>query len=191
MVVFYGCSSLEELVRRGIVLLDTNVLLSSINENDVNGRTYNSIERFHSESADFFIKKVSQNPGRVYITEKVVTEYLSGVGYADPFKRKKLIETFRQISGIVSLGEGEMINYDLVFSYYPQFREKYNLSPTDYDLLISGVVLGKHRSSCSVVSNDDNLLKALNIVACSEKLTKRQIGVYNRIFFESFKKFSF
>lgn len=196
------------------VLLDTSALLDYYTQAR-NPET--STEKFAKakEGYDFFVlmKNYVQNGNNFYITSLVSNELQNG--YSPPFKkgikkiggcknretlilhrkrrevakaRRALDRTFQESDKILKFGKDEQSLYDLLYKRNIGLKEKYELSESDFDLLISGGVLAKTGKTIALVSNDLGIFRARKEILNREKLWPNKFKFFIREYFLDYKK---
>jgi len=122
------------------------------------------------------MKKHLGEGGRSYLTRNVIREYLSinyweeklipliGKQRTDGImtKRNDLVEVFREKERVLELREKEEKTSARIINLAPNFRAKYGISATDFEVLIYDFVIGFERGSVAIVSNDSRLSKSFN-----------------------------
>ncbi|MEK6817728.1 MAG: hypothetical protein AABX80_02900, partial [Nanoarchaeota archaeon] len=194
------------------VLLDTSVLLgySNINRNQIT-----LTEKFAKakESYDFFVlmQDYVKNGSNFCITSLVSEELQNGysfslkksikkVGYCedrkllelhrkrrDSSKEQRILDrTFQENNKILQLRKDEQILYDLIYNGNFELKEKYKLSESNFDFLISGMVLAKANGIAALVSNDKGIFRARKDVLMKENFQFHKVKFFIRENFLSF-----
>ena len=196
------------------VLLDTSALIDYYTQNrDLETLT----EKFAKakECYDFFVlmKNYVQNGSNFYITSLVSNELQ--MGYSLPFKksikkiggcknreilelhrkrrdatkaRRILDRTFQENDKILKFGGEEQSWYDILYKRNIELKEKYKISESDFDLLISGGALAKTQRTVALVSNDLGIFRARKEILNREKLWSGKFKFFIREDFLNFKK---
>ena len=169
--------SLEEISEDyPIILVDTSVLIGHLNRGD----TVNRSSSFNTtvDSAHFFKKHIDNGMG-IYVTPYVFREYSNG---GSSSHRRLLLDAIRDNSRILQLNGGEKLWYDVIFKGYFKIRDKFELAETDYDFLVSGVVLSDARKKpIALVSNDLGILRAWKSILMKESISPEKLGFLIRI----------
>lgn len=192
-----------------IMLIDTSVLLKSLTDKitlvQLNGKNI-VLEKDHQFRVE--LMKYLKGDMPIFITSLVSEEYLSGKHYsyknaikkldsrgvknrreqmetnrkidAAQKEEKKLINTFEENERILKLNEKERSLYRNFYERYPDVQNMYELSETDFDLLISGAVLAQTRNFCALLSNDFGIVKGWGYFLKKEKLNIKQFGFFVR-----------
>jgi len=158
------------------ILVDTSVLIGYLGRESINTTR---------DSAYFFIKHICDGVG-IYVTSSVLREYSNGSSF---FHRKDLLDAIQDNSRILQFDEGEKLCYDLLFEEYSEIRDKFEVEETDYDFLVSGVVLSEVRKKpIALISNDIEILRAWKFLLMKESLSTIELGFFIRNGDKIFKK---
>ena len=207
--------SLDSLaLKEYLVLLDTSVLLDYYTKNrDPETLT----EKFAKakEDYDFFVlmKNYVQNGSNFYITSLVSNELQNGyspsfkkkikkVGYCadhellklhrkrrEKNKMKRILEqAFQDNNKILQFEKDEQILYDIIYNRNLGLKEKYKLSESDFDFLVSGGVLAKSGRGVALVSNDGGIFRARKDILNKEKFWPNKFKFFVREDFLGFEK---
>ena len=168
--------SLEEISEDyPIILVDTSALIGYL----VSGGAVNT----SVDSAHFFRKHI-EGGKNFYFTPSVFKEYSNGGSH-----RKNLLDTIQSNYRILQLKEGEKLWYDVLFKQYSKIRDKFEIEETDYDFLVSGVVLSEARKKpVALISNDMGILRSWKFLLMEECLSPEKLGFFMRNGVESFKR---
>ena len=169
--------SLEEISKDyPTILVDTCVLIGQIN-----GKGYDMVRN----SAHFFKKHIDEGV-MIHVTPSTFREYSDG---GPLFDRKNLLDTLQDNDGIFQLSEGEKLWYDVLSKGYSKLRDKFKIEETDYNFLLSGVVIFQSRKApTALISNDMGILRAWKFLLMKERLSPEELGFLIRIGDETFKK---
>ena len=197
-----------------IVLLDTSALLSFLRDTrnaiDFRGKTEHS--EIARKSAVFFREhKMRSN---FYVTPGVLNQYLrkqsypyrkairkniSGEGFnpdrvefyramrKDDKERRKLIEEFESNGRVLILNDGEK-EFSRDFDKYLPFKRESGLSETNFDLLVTGMVVSVTRNPVSLISNNFKILEVWKKILIGESVSPRQFGFFFRQKFDFFER---
>jgi len=158
------------------ILVDTSALIGPIGR-----RSFNTAK----DSAYFFIKHVGEGVG-IYVTPSVFKEYSNGYS---PSHERSLLNAIQSNSGILQLNGGEKLWYDVLSKGYSEIMGKFEIEETDYDFLVSGVVLSEARKKpIALISNDIEILRAWKFFLMKECLSPEELGFFMRKGIETFKR---
>lgn len=159
-----------------IILVDTCVLIGEID------REGDDIER---NSANFFIDYIN-NGNSIYVTPFVFREYSNG---SPLVHRNDLLDAIQLNRRILQLDSGEKLWYDVLSEGYSKIMGKFEIEETDYDFLVSGVVLSEARKKpVALISNDMGILRAWKFLLMRECLSPGELGFFMRKGRETFKR---
>ena len=156
-----------------IILIDTSALIGYL----VSGGAVNT----SVDSAHFFRKHI-EGGKNFYFTPSVFKEYSNRGSH-----RKDLLDAIQFNSRILQLNSGEKLWYDVLSKGYSKIRDE--LAETDYDFLVSGVVLSEARKEpVALISNDIGILRAWKLFLMEECLSTIELGFLIRVGNDTFKK---
>ena len=164
--------SLEEISEDyPIILVDTSALIGKINREG-----YDAVRN----SANFFIDYIKNNRNSFYVTLSVFGEY---------YNERSLLDAIQSNSRILQFNGGEKLWYDVLFKQYSRIRDIFELAETDYDFLVSGVVLSEARKKpVALISNDIGILRSWKFLLIEECLSPIEFGFLIRVGNDTFKK---
>ena len=196
------------------LLLDTSALLSYYTKNR-NPETLTEKFDEAKKDYDFFVlmKNYVQNGSNFYITSLVSNELQNGyspsfkkkikkVGYCadhellklhrkrrEKNKMKRILEqAFQDNNKILQFEKDEQILYDIIYNRNLGLKEKYKLSESDFDFLVSGGVLAKSGRGVALVSNDGGIFRARKDILNKEKFWPNKFKFFVREDFLGFEK---
>ncbi len=103
---------------------------------------------------------------------------------------EKLINVFQENNRIIDISCEEEVLYDSLYWRYKWLDEKKDLGITDFDFLISGVVLVQKNGSTALLSNDYGIADAWEFLLKREGFTKEQFPFFTREKLYRFQKLS-
>lgn len=197
------------------VLFDTSVLLSYYTSNH-NPRTLSEKFVEAKERYDFFvlIQNYIKKESNFYITPLVLAELQNDrLGFCykkeikknsffrnsellklhrqrrDKFKQqRRLYSTFQDNNKILKLEKEEKNIYDFIYTRNLGLKEKYKLSETNLDFLVSGAVLAEAGKVVALVSNKQGIFYARKDIMMEENLEFKKVKFFVRENFSNFIK---
>jgi len=125
-------------------------------------------------------KSVQHNRGKLELCRKI-KELLK--------ERRRLANVLEDNGRVLAMKVGErLLHKDFSVKYY-NFVEKYLLSNTDFDLLISGAVLSKTKDPVALFSIDFGIGKAWKELLEREKMSQERFGFFGRFEFNGYSPF--
>lgn len=176
--------TLDELAKESFVVVDTSALTGSQEsdgDNYINGREIQS----ESDSLDLFIRSILSNPGRVLTTEEIVKEYICGK--FNLFKKHKLADLLRKTGGIVNFDGQQKSSFDMLWSFYSNYRIAYGLSEADMSIATSGIVIAKYQGSTTIITRDKDLSRFVKDVAPQTGIDGSKLKIFSRRYFDAFE----
>lgn len=179
--------SLDQLLKKGFVVLDTCALLSPLDGISLTKKRAFPYCYCDSESTDFFKRTLEQNGRGLFVTEGVVEEYLNH-SINSGIKKESLVGAFRNREKVLSCRNKGIFAYDVLYGMYSYLLDGNGVNKVDYDLIISSAVLSIRRN-VSVVSNDFDLLSALNKISRNKLVGFSDLVGFQRTHFDKFERF--
>lgn len=179
--------SLDQLLKRGSVVLDTCALLSPLDGIPFTKKRTSQYCCCDAESTDFFKRILEQNGRELFVTEIVVEEYLDHSVNSD-IKKESLVGAFRNRGKVLSCRNKGIFAYDVLYGMYYSLLDGKGVNEVDYDLIISSAVLSIRRN-VSVVSNDFDLLSILNKISRNKLVGFPDLAGFQRTHFDKFERF--
>lgn len=179
--------SLEEISEKyPIILIDTCALIEYYGCSRSDNANYDSIYNVYVDSANFFKKYIDDGMG-IYVTSSVFKEYSDG-GSSSVY-RKNLLHAIQSNSRILKLDKDERKVYSKISRKYSKVKNKFDIGYTDYELLVSAVVLSRVRKEpVALISNDMGIFHAWKFLLMKENLNLDELRFLIRIGNETFKK---
>lgn len=205
--------SLEDLALKPYpIFFDTSALLSHYASK---GKPQTLTGKFNQakELYDFSIlmKDYVKNGSNFYITRSVSEELQKGVspsikksikGYCKDREflrlcrkrresskaQRSLDRTFQENNKIIQFTGNKQISYDLTYNKGLEIKEKYGLTYTIFDLLISAIDFAKTNGTVGLVSNKKDISFALRDLLKNERIRSRSVKLFVRESFLDFKK---
>jgi len=81
---------------------------------------------------------------------------------------------------IYELGQGQKQNYHMLEQMFPLIQGQYRLSDCDFDFLLSGAAISLTQIPTILVSNDNGICFAYNLISEILRLAPDQLKFYNR-----------
>jgi len=94
--------------------------------------------------------------------------------------QRGLVELFEEQGRIIKLDKNEKQLYSIFDKKYSEFKEKYGISETDLNFLISGAILSHKRNPVALVSHDRGIFKAYNEFVNDQGLNSENFGFFIR-----------
>ena len=149
-----------------IILLDTCALMSPIGYRDF---------EIINESADFFSRKFKEID-KMSVTESVLFEYSNGSN-----SRKRINFTNELKDKVLQLSGGERLWYNELYKIYSIVRNRFEIGETDFDFLLSGIVVYEARKkSVALISNDTKMVRPWKFLLFRAGLTAKELGFFIR-----------
>lgn len=208
--------TLEEISERyGFILIDTSSLTwSSLKNIEVRLLDFEGLMSIPKEiiKSTVLFKEFLEERKNFYVTQLILEEYNHNAYY--PYKKiiknrkkiskkglklcrkkreaskemGKLVRALEENGGILELDEDERKLYGKMSKKYSFLKRKRNISETDFDFLIAGVVVSMRRNLTSLISNDFGIFYSWRELLKKEKLEPEQLGFFVRKDFNAFKR---
>jgi hypothetical protein len=181
--------SLARLLGRGVALIDTCAIIHPLEGLGSSKQGRNREVVCKAESSDLFRAALRKYPGRIFITETCSQQYLAGGPRVNSFKRESLVRAFKAANAVLAYKESNSLFYSILAGIYRNVRQKYELNEANLDFILSGGVLAVRKEPAIVVSNNLNLLSALNEVAGDSLIGEGNLIAYVRSKFNGFERY--
>ena len=191
-----------------ILLVDTSVLVRPLENVNKRNKLIDKINFKKTEiCSSIFFNKYLKNKGIFFLTKKVYNEFYcpEKITLEEVFPRynhsklskkehkyfseicsvvqekRNLLKSFKKNKKIISLDDFEEIKYGEIFTRNLYLKTKNKLSKVDYDLLITGAILGITRGKTAIFSNDFPLLYSYKSLIKYEHLNSTKYAFFLRI----------
>ncbi len=197
--------TLEEISRKNITLLDTNIISSNLpgNRRPISQKSILELQEgvnYYTELLD-----LSKKGHNIYITNGIFNEsrafadYLitnsskngsrgrkNELGRKNQSLRSQIFNLLEDKGKIIKLNEGETIEYELFDQACQQIKNHYGLSNIDWDFLLSGLVMSRNRGNVSLISNDNGIVESWRAFIACECVNPYVLNFFSRKEIHSF-----
>ena len=95
-------------------------------------------------------------------------------------EERKFMNMFKDMESILKFDGNEKDSYDQFYEKYLMLKEERDLSEADYDILISGIVVGQTRGFPTILSNDFGIVNAWRDFKRMRRINSYHFGFFIR-----------
>ena len=151
-------------------------------------------EKVLDEVSKIFKYKYSKTIKNLKRIQNQIPDYREQLQYHRKLKGfikdiRKLIRSFETNLNVLNLNKDQEEIYETLWDSYEHLQENYKLSYTDYDLLLSNIILAGTNGSCALISNDIPMAKVWGNIILDLNISNSDAGFFIRREGLKFRKF--